>query len=55
MSYERDQMSDHARAARSPSVLVAVFVTLLTAIVVGPGSTAPASAGAGTRGCTGGS
>lgn len=45
MSYERSHMSEHARAMRRPSACVAVFVTLLTAIVAGPGSATSASAG----------
>jgi glycerophosphoryl diester phosphodiesterase len=46
VSYERDHMSDHARPVRRPSARVAVFVTLLMAVLAGPGSSAPASAGA---------
>ena len=44
MPHERDHMPD-TRAARRPSVRMAVFVALLLAIVVGPGGAAPASAG----------
>jgi glycerophosphoryl diester phosphodiesterase len=46
VSYERDHMSDHARAVRFPSARVTVFVAMLMVMVAGPGSAAPASAGA---------
>jgi glycerophosphoryl diester phosphodiesterase len=45
VSYERDRVSDHVRAVRRPSRRVAAVAALLTTIVVGPGSAAPASAG----------
>lgn len=45
VSYERDQMSD-ALTMRHPSARVAVLAALLMAIIAGPGSAAPASAGA---------